>query len=83
MEVKSLNVHGGDPLIRTMNFISRLLVLVGALNWGTVGLLDYDFVACIFGEMSNYSRVVYSLVGLSGVILLVQYFIRVTQKNRY
>lgn len=83
MEVKSLNVHGGDPLIRSMNFITRLLVLVGALNWGTIGLMDYDMVACLFGEMTTYSRVIYSLVGLSGVILLVQYFIRVSQKNRY
>ncbi|MEK9156486.1 MAG: DUF378 domain-containing protein [Patescibacteria group bacterium] len=46
------------------------LVVIGALNWGLVGLLDFDLVAAIFGEMSVISRIVYVLVGLSGVYVL-------------
>lgn len=47
---------------------SYILVLVGALNWGLVGLFDFDLVATIFGEMTTLSRLVYILVGLSAVI---------------
>jgi uncharacterized membrane protein YuzA (DUF378 family) len=44
-----------------------VLLVVGGLNWGLVGLLNFDLVAAIFGNMSALSRVVYSLVGLSAV----------------
>lgn len=47
---------------------SYVLVLVGALNWGLIGLFDFDLVATIFGEMTTLSRAVYILVGLSAII---------------
>lgn len=50
--------------------IALILVIVGALNWGLVGFFDYDLVAAVFGSMSTLSRVVYDLVGLSGLYLL-------------
>ena len=46
------------------------LVIIGALNWGLVGLLDYDLVAALFGAASTISRIVYSLVGLSALWML-------------
>jgi len=56
-----------------VKIISFILVLVGALNWGLVGLFGYDLVAAIFGEMSILSRIVYSLVGISAFVLLLNY----------
>lgn len=47
------------------------LVIIGALNWGLVGLFKFDLVATIFGEMSVISRIIYDLVGLSGIYLIV------------
>jgi len=47
------------------------LVIVGALNWGLVGLLNFDLVAAIFGEMSFLSKLVYDLVGLSAIYMLI------------
>ena len=47
------------------------LVLIGALNWGLVGLFDLDLVAALFGDMTIISRIVYSLVGLSAFIAAV------------
>jgi len=44
-----------------------ILLVVGGLNWGLVGLLNFDLVAAIFGDMSLVSRIVYLLVGLSAV----------------
>ena len=53
--------------MRSLNLITLVLLIVGGLNWGLVGLLDFDLVAALFGEMSAISRVVYVLVGLSAV----------------
>lgn len=57
-----------------LNKVTLLLLIVGGLNWGLVGLLNFDLVAAIFGEMSLLSRIVYSLVGLSAVWQLVPLF---------
>lgn len=48
-----------------------VLVIIGGLNWGLVGFLNFDLVAAIFGDMSFLSKLVYDLVGLSAVYLLV------------
>lgn len=55
-------------MLKFLKNISYILILVGALNWGLVGLFNFDLVAKIFGEMSTLSRMVYILVGLSAVI---------------
>jgi uncharacterized membrane protein YuzA (DUF378 family) len=54
--------------------IVGLLVIIGALNWGLVGIFQYNVVDAIFGEMSILGRVLYSLVGLAGVMKLVTCF---------
>ena len=60
--------------MRLVNTITLVLLIVGGLNWGLVGLLNFDLVAAIFGEMSPLSRIVYSLVGLSALWHLVPLF---------
>lgn len=54
-----------------MSLLSRIalaLVIVGALNWGLIGFFEFDLVASIFGgQTSAFARVVYALVGLSGI----------------
>ena len=54
-----------------LKIIALILVIVGGLNWGLVGLFDFDLVATIFGEMSVIARIVYVLVGLGAVYLAV------------
>ena len=53
--------------MRIVNIVTLILVIVGGLNWGLVGLLDFDLVATLFGEMSPLSRIVYILVGASAL----------------
>lgn len=57
-----------------INKITLLLLIVGGLNWGLVGLLGFDLVAALFGEMSLLSRVVYTLVGASALWQLIPLF---------
>ncbi|MDP4108625.1 MAG: DUF378 domain-containing protein [Bacillota bacterium] len=48
--------------------ISLVLVIIGALDWGSIGLFRFDFVAYLFGgQMSVPSRIVYTLVALAGL----------------
>lgn len=49
----------------SIDWIARILVLVGGLNWGLVGLLNFDLVTAIFGKKSSIARIVYSLLGLA------------------
>lgn len=46
------------------------LVVLGAINWGLVGLFDFNLVATIFGDMTALSRIVYVLVALAGIYLI-------------
>lgn len=53
------------------DWLALILVIIGALNWGLVGLFNFDLVAFIFGgSMALLSKVVYGLVGLAGAYLI-------------
>ncbi len=54
-----------------LDWVAWILIVVGALNWGLVGLFSFDLVAAIFGTMSLTSRVVYTLVGLAALFSIV------------
>ncbi len=57
--------------MKTMDVITAVLVVVGALNWGLIGLAKFDLVAALFGmrfgETSALTSIVYLLVGLAGI----------------
>jgi uncharacterized protein len=57
--------------MKILNLTTLILVIVGGLNWGLVGLFNFDLVAALFGEGSLLSRIVYILVGLSAAWQLV------------
>ncbi len=48
-----------------------LLVILGAINWGLVGILQVDLVAKLLGDMTTPSRVVYGLIGVAGLLKLI------------
>lgn len=53
-----------------LGWLAVVLVIVGGLNWGLVGVLNFDLVAAIFGVMSTLSKVVYTLVGLAALYMI-------------
>lgn len=61
-----------DMKMGPIGWVAFILVVVGGLNWGLVGLFNFDLVAAIFGSMSTISRVVYVLVGLAAIYFLVK-----------
>ena len=51
-----------------MDTLSLILLIIGALNWGLIGIFQFDVVAAIFGGMSTVvARIIYTLVGLAGI----------------
>jgi uncharacterized protein len=60
--------------MKTLNIVTLALLIIGGLNWGLVGLFDFDLVAALFGVDSVLSNLVYILVGLSALYQLVPFF---------
>jgi uncharacterized membrane protein YuzA (DUF378 family) len=62
--------------MRKLDVAAAALVVVGALNWGLVALAKFDLVAAVFGldfgETNAATRIIYGLVGLSGVWLITR-----------
>ncbi|MHC4574887.1 MAG: DUF378 domain-containing protein [Planctomycetota bacterium] len=53
--------------LKMFDCVVGALVLIGALNWGLVGVFGFDLVARIFGEMTVVTRLVYTVVGLAAL----------------
>ena len=53
--------------MKIIDKIALFLIIIGAINWGLIALFELDLVALLFGEMTILSRIVYGLVGLSGL----------------
>lgn len=56
-----------------LDCIALTIAIVGAINWGLIGFLDFNLVAAVFGSMSWLSRIIYGLVGLCGLYLITFY----------
>lgn len=59
--------------LSTVAIVSLVLLIIGGLNWGLVGLFQFDLVAAIFGEMSVLSRIVYVLVGIAALFCIADF----------
>lgn len=53
--------------MKVIDTIALVLVIIGAINWGLIGLFNFNLVDTIFGTMSIVSRIIYTLVGISGL----------------
>lgn len=56
--------------MKSLHWVALALVVVGALNWGLVGLFDVDLVATLFGPGTPFTRIVYTLVAVAGLVLV-------------
>ncbi|MGE8207530.1 DUF378 domain-containing protein [Heyndrickxia sp. NPDC080065] len=50
--------------------IALVLTIIGAINWGLIGFFQFDLVAAIFGTNTTFTRIIYGLVGIAGLINL-------------
>lgn len=61
--------------LNALDKVALALVIIGGINWGLVGLFNFNLVDSIFGDQSALSRIIYTLVGASAV-----YSIRIVSK---
>ena len=59
--------------VKGLDYTCLTLSIIGAINWGLIGFFQFDLVAFIFGNMSWLSRIIYALVGLSGLYMISAY----------
>ena len=56
-----------------LQYSSLTLTVIGAINWGLIGFFDFNLVSGIFGDATAFTRVIYALVGLSGLYMISLY----------
>lgn len=56
--------------LSVLDWIAIILVFIGAINWGSIGVFDFNFIVAIFGLMTTITRIIYILVGLAGIYLI-------------
>ena len=54
--------------METLQKILLVITIIGAINWGLIGLLDFDLVAMIFGVGTLFTRIIYTIVGICGLV---------------
>ncbi|MEG1495348.1 MAG: DUF378 domain-containing protein [Bacilli bacterium] len=54
--------------MKTLQKIALVLTIIGAINWGLIGLFDFNIVSTLFGVENVITRIVYVLVGLAGIV---------------
>ncbi|MCI9531045.1 MAG: DUF378 domain-containing protein [Lachnospiraceae bacterium] len=54
---------------KALDYTLLALVIIGAINWGLIGLFRFDLVSFLFGSMSWLSRIIYGIVGIGGLYL--------------
>ena len=53
--------------MKVIDTIALVLIVIGAINWGLVGIFNFNLVEAIFGGLSVLTRIIYNLVGISGL----------------
>lgn len=58
----------GGNYMETLQKVLLVITIIGAINWGLIGLFDFNLVALLFGEGSLFTRIIYTLVGVCGLV---------------
>ena len=58
--------------LNPIDWLFLVLTLIGALNWGLIGLFDFNLVAALFGDMTVGARIVYTIVGIGAVASIIE-----------
>ena len=69
-----MSYEGGREMRnRALDCLALTIAIIGAINWGLIGLFSFDLVAFVFGNMSWFSRIIYALVGIAGLYIITFY----------
>lgn len=60
--------------MKTLQKVALVLTIIGAINWGLIGLFKFNLVETLFGINTMLTRIIYSIVGICGLINIGIYF---------
>ena len=60
--------------MKVIDKIALVLIIIGAINWGLIGLFNFNLVEALFGVNTTLTKIVYSVVGICGLINIGIYF---------
>lgn len=66
--------------MRALKIISYLLIIIGALNWGLVGIFNFNLVALLLGDMTLFARIIYIAVGVAAIVSIATTFREIFEK---
>ena len=61
-------IKKGMIILETLQKVCLIITIIGAIVWGFIGLFDFNIVTMLFGEDSIFPRIIYTLVGITGLI---------------
>lgn len=61
--------------MRIVQKIALVFTILGALNWGLIGLFDFNLVTSIFGDATFWTKAVYTIIGVAGIINIMILFL--------
>lgn len=56
--------------MKFLNYLCLTLTIIGAIVWGLIGFFDFNLVSALFGDASALTRIIYGLVGISGLYII-------------
>ena len=68
--------------LNALGWTALILVVIGGINWGLVGIFEYNLVSSIFGEMSVWSRLIYIIVGIAALYEIIDAFAESAHKKK-
>ena len=69
LEILNSEKGGMNMNTKGLDYTLLALVIIGAINWGLIGLFRFDHVSFLFGDMIWLTRIVYAIVGIGGLYL--------------
>lgn len=66
--------------MKILDYLLLTLIIIGAINWGLIGFLNFDLIRVLFGDMSILSRIIYAAVGIGG-LYAISYYGRIHTAN--
>ena len=68
-----MKICGKGVAMKYLKCIALTIAIIGAINWGLIGLFNFDLVSFIFGSIPFISKIIYILVGICGIYLITFY----------
>jgi len=76
-------INGGNMKKLTgLDWIAVVLLIIGGLNWGLIGIFRFDLIAALFGYMSWFTRIIYTLAGIAGIYVIAILFNQPSSKKK-